>query len=207
MMLHFLQTALLNPAYRDDTSTVQAWRERVLSANLVILATLGTLGYLVFLISDIQRGMQDPSYLREIPVNTAGYVLVMIVALWRRLNFRVRAGFLILVLAGVALSDKLAAGLGGIGELMLMTASVLLVIFFGRWGAAIAAVMVLAVMGIPGWLITSGQVALPERETVLSADPAAWAMTTFVVLILAGMLVASVMVLLEGLAAPLHPHS
>lgn len=203
--MNFFETALLNPTYRDDRTSLQALRERVLSANFVILASFGTLGYVVFLISDIIRGMSDPSYLREIPFTTLGYGLIMAAALIRKLPFAVRAGVLIFALYAVTITDKLAAGLGGIGELLLIVISVLLVIFFGGRGAVIAVVLVLAAMGIPGWLMTSGQMPLPEREAALSADPAGWAMTTFALLIFAAMLMVSAAVLMRGVTSARTP--
>jgi hypothetical protein len=53
--------------------------------------------------------------------------------------------------------------------------------------------------GVHGWLIKSGQMVLPECEAALSADPAPWVLTAFALLIIAGMLMSSVMVLLERL--------
>jgi hypothetical protein len=76
-LLHFAQSVFLSLAYADDRSSVQAWRERALSATLFVIVFIGTLGYVFFLITDIVRGFQDRSYWAELPVDTIGYLILL----------------------------------------------------------------------------------------------------------------------------------
>jgi hypothetical protein len=198
--LRFIQTVFVSPVYAADESCLQAWRERVLSANLFVIVSMGTVGYVIFLISDILRGFQDSSYWAEIPFNTIGYLIILGIAFGRRLPFAWRAGGLLLALSAIALSDKLQAGLSGIGELLLLTASTLLVVFFGWKGGVAAVGLDIALMAIPGWLMTTGRFELPSLERInTSGEPTAWLITTLALIVLSLMIVVSVGVLVQGL--------
>jgi len=194
----------LSPSYADDKSNLQAWRERILSANLFIIASLGTIGYIAFLISDIIRGFQDPSYWAEIPVNTLGYLLIVSIAFGRRLPFKLRATSLISILALVAFSDKLHAGLGGVGELLLLTLAILMAVFFGAKGGAIAIGLNVAILAIPGWLMLTGRKALPSLNRIGPSGRApAWILTTLVLVVCSLMIIVSAGMLMQGVTSRL----
>ncbi len=203
-LLHFAQSVFISPVYAGDDSSLQAWRERVLSANLFIVASLGTVGYIAFVINGFVRGANDPSYLAETPFNTIGYLTLMAIAFGRRLPFRLRAGSLVFALSLAAFSDKLQAGLNGIGELLLLTLAALMVIFFGIKGGAAAIALNVSIMAIPGWLMTTGRKSLPSLERMsLSGKPSAWALTTLTLVMLSMMLIVSMAVLLQGVKSRL----
>ena len=205
-LLHFAQSVFLSPTYADDRSSVQAWRERALSATLFVIVFIGTIGYVFFLITDIVRGFQDRSYWAELPVDTIGYLILLGLALGRRLPFKVRAGGLLLALALLTLSDRIQAGLSGISELLLLTIGVLMVIFFGLKGGVAAIVLSVALMAIPGWLMTTGRIALPAAERAnASGEVGAWALATVALVVLALMLVVSVATVMEGLQSRSAP--
>jgi hypothetical protein len=106
----------------------------------------------------------------------------------------------LLALALLALSDRIQAGLSGIGELLLLTIGVLMVIFFGLKGGVAAIVLSVALMAIPGWLMTTGRLALPAAERAnASGQVSAWALATVALVVLALMLVVSVATVMEGL--------
>ena len=199
--LDFAQSVFLAPAYADDKSSLQAWRERVLSANLLVVASLGTVGYIVFVSTDIIRGVNnDSSYLAEAPINTIGYLALIAMAFGRRLPFQLRAGSLVFALSLLAFSDKLQAGLNGIGELLLLTLAVLMVIFWGIKGGIAAIALNITIMAIPGWLMLTGRKSLPSLERMSSSErPAAWAMATLVLVVLSMMLVVSTAILMQGI--------
>ena len=181
---------------KPDATALQQSRERVLAANLFIVMALGSLGFGIFLVSDIIRGFDDPSYWAEIPVNTIGFGMLCAIAFLRRLPYTLRAGGLVFALAIVALSDKFQAGLGGLGELLILVNVVLMSLFFGWRGSIFSIVLGLISMALPGWLMVTGQIV--GRSAPLSQrDPAAWMMTILVVMILSSMLAVSIMSVLD----------
>jgi len=197
--LDFAQSVFLSPAFDDDESSLQAWRERVLSANLFIVASLGTVGYIAFVITDFVRGASESSYLAEAPVTTIGYLILMGIAFGRRLPFKLRAGSLVFAVSIIAFSDKLQAGLTGIGELLLLTLVVLMVIFFGKKGGAAAIGLNITIMGIPGWLMTTGRRAVPSLDRISVSDkPSSWVLVILALIVLSSMLIVSTAVLLQG---------
>ncbi len=197
--LDFAQSVFISPAYADDKSSLQAWRERVLSANFFVVASVGTVGYLAFVITDLVRGASESSYLAEAPVVTIAYLALITMAFGRRLPFRLRAGSLVFALTMIAFSDKLQAGLDGIGELLLLTLAVLIVIFWGIKGGAAAIGLNIAVMAIPGWLMLTGHKSLPSMERVNSSSkPFSWVLVTLALVVLSLMLVVSTAILMYG---------
>ena len=198
-LLDFAQSVFLSPVYAGDESSLQAWRERILSANLFIVASLGAVGYIAFVITDFVRGANESSYLAEAPITTIGYLTLIVIAFGRRLPFKLRAGSLGFALSIIAFSDKLQAGLTGIGELLLLTLIVLMTIFFGRKGGAAGIGLSVVIMGIPGWLMITGRVALPSLERISMSDkPSSWALATLALIVLSSMLIVSTAVLLQG---------
>ena len=203
-LLHFAQSVFISPVYADDESSLQAWRERVLSANLFVTASLGTVGYIAFVITDFVRGANDPSYLAEAPFSTIGYLTLMVIAFGRRLPFKLRAGSLVFALSLAAFSDRLQAGLNGIGDLMLLTIAALMVIFFGIKGGAAAIGLNVAIMAIPGWLMLTGRKSLPSLERLNSSvRPSSWALATLALVVLSMMLIVSTAVLIQGVTSRL----
>lgn len=201
-ILQRIQAPFLAPAAKTSTDPMQRLREGVLAANLFILIALGSIGYILFLIGDIIRGFNDPSYWAEIPVNTLGLGLLCAIAFLRRLPFGLRAGVLVGALALVALSDKVQAGLSGIGEYLLLVNVVLLSLFFGWRGSLVGFALALATMALPGWLMTSGRIAAPVATREFgSRDPAAWALATVAVLLLSLMLAVSIASVLDQFTA------
>jgi len=197
-ILQRIQAPFLAPAAQISTNPMQRLRERVLAANIFVLIAFGSIGYTLFLISDILHGFSDPSFWAEIPVNTLGFGLFCAIAFLRRIPFGLRAGMLVGALALIALSDKLQAGLSGIGELLILVNMVLLSLFFGWRGSLVGFAIALTTMALPGWLITTGRIAGPAvtRESG-SHDPFAWVLTSLAVLIFSLMLVVSVASVLD----------
>jgi hypothetical protein len=194
-VLQKIQAPFLAPK-KPNATPLQQSRERVLAANLFIVMALGSLGYGVFLVSDIIRGFNDPSYWAEIPFNTIGFGMLCAIAFLRRLPYTLRAGGLVFAFAIIALSDKFQAGLGGLGQLLILVNVVLMSLFFGWRGSIVSIVVGFISMALPGWLMVTGQIV--GRTTPLSErDPAAWIMTTLVVMILSLMLAVSIMSVLD----------
>ncbi len=198
-LLDFTQSVFISPVYADDKSSLQAWRERVLSANLFVVATVGTISYVVFMIADLARGASESSFLIEASINTIGYLILLTMAFGRRLPFKLRAGSLVFALSLMAFSDRLQTGLGGVGELLLLTLTVLMVIFWGTKGGLGAIGLSIAVMAIPGWLMLTGRRALPslERQNA-SSKPFSWVLATLVLVVLSTMLIVSTAILMQG---------
>lgn len=194
-ILQRIQTPFLAPQ-KPNATPLQQSRERVLAANLFIVMALGSLGYGIFLVSDIIRGFNDPSYWAEIPFNTMGFGMLCAIAFLRRLPYTLRAGVLVFALAIVALSDKFQAGLGGLGQLLILVNVVLMSLFFGLKGSIVSIVLGFITMALPGWLMVTGQIA-GRVAPISERDPAAWTMTTLVVMILSLMLAVSIMTMLD----------
>lgn len=200
-LLAFMQSAFLAPRIATADVSPQAWRERVLSANLFIVTSVGSVVYCLFLVVDLVRGWQDASYWVEIPVNTVAFLALLGVAFGRRLPYNLRAGLLMAALALVAVSDKLNAGLSGIGELLLLVLVALMSIFFGAPGGLAALLIATATMAVPAWLMTTARISLPAAERFnLSGQPDAWLLTIMVLLLLSLMLIVSAATLTQGVA-------
>jgi hypothetical protein len=198
--LDFAQSVFLAPAYADDKSSLHAWRERVLSANFFVVASVGMMGFIAFVVADLVRGANESSYLTEAPIVAIGYLALIAMAFGRRLPFKLRAGSLVFSVCLIAFSDKLQAGLSGIGELLLLTLVVLMVIFGGMKGGMVAIGLNIAIMAIPGWLMLTGRKPLPGLERVdTSGKPFDWVLVTLALVVLGMMLVVSTATMMQGI--------
>jgi hypothetical protein len=182
----------LAPLSKEAQAGAQATRERVLAMNFMVLVSVGTLGYIAFLVNDITRGFSDPSYWAEIPGNSVAFFLILFLAFGRRLPFKLRAGGLMAALYLAAFFEKLFTGQeNGLGSLLMLTCAPLMVIFFGSLGGWLASALMLGIMSLPLWMTVMG------RANLTPVSPTSLILTTFVLILLALLLMLSVSVLMR----------
>lgn len=182
----------LAPLSNEAPTGAQATRQRVLAVNFTVLVGIGTLGYAAFLINDLARGFNDPSYWAEIPGNSIAYLLILFLAFGRRLPFTLRAGGLMAALYLAAFFEKLFTGQeNGLGSLLMLTCAPLMVIFFGAIGGWLASALTLGIMTLPLWITIIG------RANLTPASPAPLLLTTLALMLLALLLMFSASVLMR----------
>jgi hypothetical protein len=184
----------LAPLSEQPSDPRQPVRERVLAACFLVLVGLGGLGYAAFLISDIIRGMSDPSYWKEIPGNTIAFLLILGLAFGRRLPFKLRAGGLVGAFYLAAFSEKFFTGQElGIGSLLLLVCAPLMLIFFGARGGWLAAALALLITTMPLWL------GVGSRAGAAPVMPGKVVLVAIVLLLLTLLLLAAISALLRAL--------
>jgi|GEM_PF-5418222 len=182
----------LAPLASEAPDGAQTIRERVLAVNFTVLVGLGTLGYAAFLINDIARGFNDPSYWAEIPGNSVAFLLILCLAFGRRLPFTLRAGGLMAALYLAAFFEKLFTGQeNGLGSLLMLACAPLMVVFFGALGGWLASALILSIMSLPLWITVIG------RANSAPVSPASLILTTLVLMLLALLLMFSASVLMR----------
>jgi putative methionine-R-sulfoxide reductase with GAF domain len=135
--------------------------------------------------------------LRAIPVYWGMYALLVLIAVWRRLPYDVRAGGLLLLAYAVGIADLLAVGKGGESRLFLLVVPFLATLFFGwRGGGLSLALAGLTMVGF-GWAFSAGYLAAPTEEPSSSLNPYSWLINTVVLLLLGSLIAVSLTYVLD----------
>jgi GAF domain-containing protein len=167
------------------------WRERVLRASWVAAVLVG----FPFLLSGVSTAFGSGQTGRA-AVIAAGYLLLLTLALWVRIGYRIRAvAFVALALmAGMAL---LLTSLPLIGGILLLGACVFAAMFFGAragWAALGLGLITWVLAGLP-----AARSALPAIGPGPSDDPGSWAGAGLALAVIGAALVASLAALQSAL--------
>ncbi len=177
---------VISEGYTQDMSdeikaVLRSWRVKALNTSLSVLAAVALLATLFPLIIAIR----DPNRRFGVPIFLIAYLILVGLALFRRLNFRMRGWIALLMGYGVSIIAFARSGLVGSGRAYIITLPILTTILIGVRSGLIATTLsltiltvftVLAHMGVlEGWLI--------YRENPLSIGPWAEAWTDVAMLL------------------------
>jgi putative methionine-R-sulfoxide reductase with GAF domain len=163
------------PAFLQGKDDLQIQREIVLQhiLNTVVLFSLGAF---LYWLSTIQWQVSHPF------VVPLGLILLvfLFVTINRRLPYRLRAAFILLILAAVSTIDLVQNGLSGIGPLYLLTFALTGGALFGIRAWIFAFILTISGEIFIGWMVVSKRILLPTFTiTASSGIPEAWVYSVF----------------------------
>lgn len=157
--MKFISQALLHSLAGNSNNasdTYQKIRLELLSRLLTSSVFLGG----PLLIYGLVRAWQDEaSFL--IAIYAITFTIVAVIAFARSLTFNLRAGILITLLFGISVLHLIVRGEPWIGIIFLLTAQLVTVTLFGLLHGVGALAFSLALWGLTGWLLKSGNLFVP----------------------------------------------
>jgi len=174
-------------------------RDRILHVTLVATAVLGGVAYVPGVIASHRAGFPE-----IIVVNTLAYMTVLMLALIRRLGFRVRALGLLGLCWTLGVMLLLRVGPEGAGQIWLASVPMFAAVFFGVRGAIVSLVVLLVTAVGLAFGLDSVEGVSPAGNPLSTYDLVSWTATAGSLLFLGAVLSVSVAHLLkelgEGLA-------
>ena len=187
------------PTFLQGRDDLQIQREVVLQ-HILNTAVVFSLGAFLYWFSSIQWQIRHPLLI------PAGIVLLvfLFVTINRRLPYRLRAAFILLILAVVSGIDLLRNGLGGSGPLYLLTLALTSGALFGIWAAIYAFILAIGGEIVVGWMMVSRQI--PPPAHLISANPGlpgVWVFNIFSIILCGVCLAGAVFQFSSGLSITL----
>jgi GAF domain-containing protein len=161
---------------------IQTWRQQLMRGLLRALVVVGGL--------TVVAGSYD-AYLAQsmwlVTCYIAAYVLLLVIAFWRRIPYTFQVAVLMFLVYGLAVLDLMAVGRGGSGRLFLLVIPFAAGILLGGREGLLSLIVIFLTMAGVGWAYSTGL--LTVREEVNSANPVGWISYT-IDLLLAGTFIA-----------------
>jgi GAF domain-containing protein len=135
------------------------WRERILSGLLAAATLAGLIAYGVYLPTALSSG----SYL-TVGVYTAACIGLILLTILRRLPYSLRSHSLMAIVYLVGVMALVSEGLYGSGRMYLFVVPLIGSILLGSTGGTNGMIFSLGAFGIVGYLMSAGQIAVPEMD-------------------------------------------
>ncbi len=191
--------ALSSPAVTDGAmreSDLRVFQEQLLGGVLRAAAIVGLLAAIA--------GTYDAYVYQRlwiIPLFWVVYGLVVVLLLWRRAPYTLRAGTVIMLVYILGCTQLLEDGTGGSVQAFLVSVPFLAGIFLGRTASITALLTVTATMAGFGAAYSMGLLVIPENPT--TAEPARWIAGTLVLFLMGVLIVVSLDYLVSRLTSAL----
>lgn len=140
------------PLHANQSIILRQGRERILTAMLRATAGLG----LCSLLNLLPRLVRDEQWI-SITIYFASLVAVLVGAVNRRIDYRLRASLFLLIGYGVAVLDLVNYGLGEDARVFLFGFAVVALMLLGAWAGLGAIGLSVLTLAIIGWQISTGQ--------------------------------------------------
>lgn len=131
---------------------------------------------------------------------TATYLVLVVITFRSGVPYAVRAWVLVGLIYGLSLQELAEDGLSGSGRVLLLCAAVMAALLLSRWVAVAGVAVAGLTLAVFGWLFSSGRIAVPAAALATSLDAGEWWAGSVVLVLLAGVLVASHAYLVTALA-------
>ncbi len=193
------EEALSSPAVTDGAmreSDLGVFQEQLLGGVLRAAAIVGLLAAIA--------GTYDAYVYQRlwiIPLFWVVYGLVVVLLLWRRAPYTLRAGTVIMLVYILGCTQLLEDGTGGSVQAFLVSVPFLAGIFLGRTASITALLTVTATMAGFGAAYSMGLLVIPENPT--TAEPARWIAGTLVLFLMGVLIVVSLDYLVSRLTSAL----
>ena len=175
---------------------LRVWQEQLLRGVLLAAAIVGLLVAVA--------GTYD-AYVYEqlwiIPLYWTAYSLVVVLFLWKRAPYALRAGAIVTLVYVLGFTQLLEDGTGGSAQIFLLSVPFLAGIFLGRRVSIPALLLVTVTMAGFGWVFSAGMLVTPENPT--NAEPARWIAGTLVLFLMGVLMVVSLDFLVSRLTSAL----
>jgi len=151
------------------TAELEAWRVRVLNALLTVVGVIGApiVGWTVYM------AIRNPEQRTAAAIFAGSYLLLLVLAISRRMNSRVRAWGLLLLGYAIGIVAFARGGLAGDGRIFMLALPVLALILAGVRSGIIMAVLSLLAFAVFTFLAQQGQMArwLVHLDNPLTLEP------------------------------------
>lgn len=193
-MNQFFERFLTHSASISENE-VQHWRERILSVVLIGAAVLGTVVYVINLISAIQQ-----TNWWWVIIYTLAYAVVLIVAFTRLLSYTMRAGAMLAILYTLGVISALQYANAGDVRVWLIGFSILSGVFLSLQAGVIASIFSTITLLSIGVMMNQGWIAIPSiSDAVNPANLSPWINTSALFLAVNIMVILSIGVIINGL--------
>jgi GAF domain-containing protein len=183
------------PKTIDPNDEVLVLRERILQYILLACLGIGLIELFANLPGPIQRG-------QWIFVIIYGliYLGVVILALYRTLEYRLRASFLMAVMYILGISSMMESGLSGDSRVFLLVFAILTATLLGLSRGLFAGILAIASMEVVGWLMSTGRIPLPSIEVLAnSGNFLEWVTAGLATLLMGIITIAAIITIINGL--------
>ena len=191
------------PGHTTSPDALDALRERVLRAGVVVLAVSMPLASGLVVAQGLVSGQLD---FRTLVYLSAAMLFPVLWAILPRLSFRVAAGTFValMVVSALLLASRgvLTAGYAALDLLAILSAT----LFFGRAGA-VAGLSAALLAHLTGWAIVSFELGPPPAISMIDPQiPAVWVRHVLVLVALGGSVAVTVLYVVEQLAHEVQVH-
>jgi len=187
------KTVQENPSRVDDAQTLQ---EQIVRG---VLRTLVIVGPFVATAGSYYDYVNQNFF--TIPLYWITYAAVLLIALWQKVSYTLRAWAVVVIFYGLAVLDFISDGRGGSGRVFLAIVPFVAALFLGRREGRLALVVTFLTMVAFGWAYVTGRLTVPDLD---SAELTGWVSNTAVLLMLAVFVVVSLNYLIPRLVAALE---
>ncbi len=191
------QPDLATDSFAADTDELQ-WRETLLTAILRTASALGLIAVVVAAIGALQTGQWGRAV-----VYLVTYGMLLVLTLFQALPYWLRSQAVLTIVYVLALADLFTTGLSGDGRVLLFAFTLLALLLMGPRAGLIATVTSLTTIGAVGWLLTTGQITIPESSQLRSYDAYSWVVSSIVFLLLAAVIILAIVLLQRNYAVTL----
>ncbi|MBC8503394.1 MAG: GAF domain-containing protein [Anaerolineales bacterium] len=184
----------------SQVSGILFWRERILNTVLLAAAILGGGALIV----NVEPAMRTGSILFVIAYVIV-YAWLLTITFYRKLDYRLRAGTLLVLLYVVGIFSALQFGSAGDARVWWLGLSLLSAVFFGTRAGVVASVISTGTFLGLGWMMNQYLIAAPDLSTYLDAtDLFPWTSTSVPLLTVSILAVLSFGVIINGLTINLN---
>ncbi len=181
-----------NSASVDDRKFI---RERILTVVLIGAAILGVAAYYV----NVRVAIQQSAW-GWVAIYTLAFGWVCAIAFVRRIPYEFRALSMLIVLYALGIVSALQYGAAGDSRIWFFGTAVLAGIFMGIRTGMVSVLITTATYFVVGWLMSNGQINVPDPNTTLAPDNIdGWTSTVVPYFAISSIIVSSVGVLINGL--------
>jgi GAF domain-containing protein len=175
---------------------LRLWQEQLLRGVLLAAAIVG-----LFVAAAGTYDAYVYGQLWIIPLFWGTYSLVVVLFLWKRAPYALRAGAIVAIVYVLGFTQLLEDGTGGSVQVFLLSVPFLAGIFFGRRASVAALALVTVTMAGFGGAFSLGVLAIPDNPT--TAEPARWVAGTLALFLMGVLMIVSLNYLVSRLATAL----
>ena len=187
------------PPAQEDTlrhTDLRTWQEQLLRGMLLAATVVGLFAAVA--------GTYDAYVYQQhwiIPLYWVAYGLVVVLFVWKRAPYTLRAGAVAALVYLLGFTQLLEDGVGGSAQLFLLTVPFLAGVFWGRWVSIPALALVTMTMVGFGVVFSTGLLVVPENPT--TAEPSRWIAGTLVLVLMGVLMTVSLDFLISRLTSAL----
>jgi GAF domain-containing protein len=178
--------------------SIDTWRKQL---SVVLLRALVIVGALAVVVGSYVAYTDQLAW--QIAVYVGFYMLLLVIAFWRRVPYQVQAMVVLLLLFGFGVFNLTQFGINAESAFALLAVPLMAALFYGRHGGRAGIVAVCVFLAVMAVLFVTGQIVVQVTDPVRSADWGGWLTMGLIFLMVSIALVFAQNYLLDHLVAAL----